>query len=78
MHRALKFEIFVSVLLLSVLGTFVNSNISDQAVDGRVPPDRMIADRRETEAVVADEKGMIEKQKDEINVGEYCGHCCLC
>jgi hypothetical protein len=78
MHTALRFEIFVSVLLLSVLGTCVNSNISDQAVDGRVPPEGMIADRRETEGVVADEKGMIEEQKDEINVGEYCGHSCFC
>ena len=56
----------------------MNSNIFDQAVEGRVLPDSCIADRRETDGVVADEKGMVEEQKDEINVGEYCGHCCFC
>jgi len=78
MQRALKFEIFVSVLLLSVLGKCVNSNISDQTVEGRVLPDSCFADRRETDGVEADEKGMVEELKGEINVGEYCGHCCLC
>jgi len=41
----------------------VNSNISNQAVDGRVLPDSCIADRRDTEGVVADEKGMVEEQE---------------
>jgi len=63
MHTALRFENFFFVRLLSVLGTFVNSNISNQAVDGRVLPDSCIADRRDTEGVVADEKGMVEEQE---------------
>jgi len=76
--RSCKYAIFVCVLLLSVLGKCVNSNISDQAVEGRVQPVRCIADRRKREGVEADEKGMVEEQKGEINMGEYCGHCCFC
>jgi len=53
-------------------------SISDQAVDGRVPPVKWTADRREAEGVEAAEEGMVERRKDGINVGEYCGHYCLC
>jgi len=56
----------------------VNSNISEQDVEEQVQPVICIADRKEREGVVADEKGMVEEQKGEINVGEYCGHCCFC
>jgi len=78
MHRAVRCEIFVSVLLLSVLGTCVNSNIPDQAVEGQVPTDKCFADRREAECAGAAEEGMVEERKDEMNVGKYCGHSCLC
>ena len=78
MHTAVRCEIYVSVLLLSVLGTCVARNISDQVVEGRVPPDKCIAERRETEGVGGAEEGRVEERKDRINVGEYCGHYCLC
>jgi len=70
MNTAVRFEIFVCVLLLSVLGTCVNRNISDQAVEGRDPTEIWIADRREAECVEAAKEGMVEERKDEINVGK--------
>jgi len=56
----------------------VARSISDQAVDGRVPTVKWTADRREAEGVKTAEEGMVERWKDGINVGEYCGHYCLC
>jgi hypothetical protein len=56
----------------------VARRISDQAVDGRVPPVKLTADRREAEGLVAAEDGKFEGRKDGINVGEYCGYYCLC
>ena len=56
----------------------VARNISDQVVEGRVPPDKWTADRTEAEGVGAAEKGFVEELKDGINVGEYCGHYWLC
>jgi hypothetical protein len=56
----------------------VSRNISDQVVEGRAPPDKWTADRREAEGVEAAEEGRVEERKDGINVGEYCGHYCLC
>ena len=56
----------------------VARSISDQVVDGRVPPVKWTADRREAEGVEAAEEGMVEGRKDEINLGEYCGRYCLC
>ena len=56
----------------------VARNISDQVVEGRVPPSKCTAGRREAEGVEAAEDGMVEERKDGINVGEYCGHLCLC
>ena len=56
----------------------MNSNIPDQTVEGQVPTDKCFADRREAECAGAAEEGMVEELKDEMNVGKYCGHCCLC
>jgi hypothetical protein len=78
MNTAVRCEIYVSVVLLSVLGTCVARNISDRVVEGGVPPNKWNADRRETEDVGGAEEGMGEERKDRINVGEYCGHYCLC
>ena len=78
MHTAVRCEIYVFVLLLSVLGTCVARNISDRVVEGGVSPDKCIAERRETEGVEGAEEGRVEEWKDGINVGEYCGHYCLC
>jgi hypothetical protein len=47
----------------------VARNISDRDAEGRVPPDKRTAGSREAEG---------EEQKDGIDVGEYCGHYCLC
>jgi hypothetical protein len=55
----------------------VARNISDQVVDGQVPPVKWTADRREAEGVETAEEGRVEWRKDGINVGEYCGHYCL-
>jgi hypothetical protein len=65
----------------SVEGDFecrVARNTSDQIVEGRVPTDKMTADSREAEGEGAVEEGSGEERKDEINIGEYCGHHCLC
>ena len=56
----------------------VARNISDQDVEGRVPPDKWTADRREADGLDAAEEGRGEQRKDGINGGEYCGHYCLC
>jgi len=56
----------------------VARSISDQVVDGQVPPVKWTADRREAEGAEAADEGMVERRKDGINVGEYCGHYCLC
>jgi hypothetical protein len=114
MHTSVRREIFVSVLLLSVLGSSVSEeqkqscpkicpnlapvqldawwmvyvrdcfewkvarNISDQVVEGRVPPDKWTADSREAEGVEVAEEGRAEERRDGINEGEYCGHYWLC
>ena len=78
MHTAVRCEIYVSVVLLSVLGTCVARNISDRVVEGGVSPDKWNADRREAEGVEGAEEGMGEERKDGINVGKYCGLYCLC
>jgi hypothetical protein len=114
MHTAVRREIFVSVLLLSALGTCVSEEQEESSpkVHSTVAPvqldapwmvsardsannratqkaqeagdilsliDRGINDSKvnysETEAA---EEGTVEGRKDGINVGEYCGHCCLC
>ena len=65
----------------SVEGDFerkVARNISDRVVEGRVPPDKWTADRREAEGEEAAEGRRVEERKEGINVGEYCGHYCLC
>jgi len=56
----------------------VARNISDQVVDVQVPPVKWTDDRREAEGVETAEEGMVEGRKDGINVGECCGHYCLC
>jgi len=56
----------------------VARSISDQVLEGRVSPVKWTADRRERESVETAEEGMVERRKDGINVGEYCGHYCLC
>jgi hypothetical protein len=56
----------------------VARSISDQVVDGQVAPVKWAADRREAEDLEAAEEGIVEGRKDGINVGEYCGHYCLC
>jgi hypothetical protein len=56
----------------------VARNISDQVVEGRVPPDKWTADSREAEGVEVAEERRVEERKDGINVGEYCGNYWLC
>jgi hypothetical protein len=56
----------------------VARNLPDQAVEGRGPPDKWTAEIREAEGVEAAVKGKVEERKDGINIGEYCGHYCLC
>ena len=56
----------------------VARNISDQVVDGQVPPVKWTDDRREAEGSEAAEKRVFENRKDGKKVGEYCGHYCLC
>jgi len=56
----------------------VARSISDQVLERRVSPVTWTADRRERESVETAEEGMVERRKDGINVGEYCGHYCLC
>ena len=114
MHTAVRREIFVSVLLLSVLGTCVSEEQEEsspkvystlapvqldawwmvcvrdsanhrgtqnvqEADDISSRMHRSINDSKvnssETEAA---EERRVEGRKDGINVGEYCGHYCLC
>jgi hypothetical protein len=62
----------------SDFGWKVARNISDQVVEGRVPTDEWIAESRVAEGEEAAEERRVEERKDGINVGEYCGHYCLC
>ena len=56
----------------------VARNITDQDVDGGVPTDKWTSDRREGEGEEGAEERRVEEREDGINVGEYCGHYCLC
>ena len=56
----------------------VARNITDQYVKGGVQTDKWTADRREGEGEEGAEARRVEVRKDGINVGEYCGHYCLC
>jgi hypothetical protein len=65
----------------SVEGDFewkVSRNISDQVVEGRVPPDKWTADGREADGVEGADEERVEERKDGLNVGEYRGHYGLC
>jgi hypothetical protein len=56
----------------------VARSISDQVVDGQVSPVKWTGDRSEAEGAEAAEKIESDNRKDGKNVGEYCGHYCLC
>jgi len=52
-------------------------NITDQDIEGGVPPDKWTADSSVGEGEEEAEERMVEEQKDGINVGEYYGQYCL-
>jgi len=56
----------------------VARSISDQVADGQVPPVKWTDARREAEGAEAAERRVFENRMDGKNVGECCGHYCLC
>jgi maltose-binding protein MalE len=80
MHRAVRREIFVSVLLLSVLVTCVSEEQQESfsKLYSNLTTEIWSADSREAEGVEKAEERTVEERKEGMNIGECCWHYCFC